>query len=663
MFGSVGLPHGFCFLWNPGLLWLNVISDSLIALTYFLIPIALIRILRKRDAFRFNAVVACFAGFIILCGVTHVMEVVTLWHPVYWVSGSLKACTAAISILALVLLIRVTPDLLAVPSELADRRFRELIDYAPDAILQADPQGVIVIANRTAETMFGYTREQLIGSKVDLLLPEANRGAHRGHREHFQRSGASRPMGKGMGVLHARRKDGSLFPVEVGLSPVNIEGRVHVTAMIRDVTDRKAAEQLLRRNEDTMRLLVDGVKDYAILMLDPAGHITTWNAGAERIKGYTAEEIIGKHFSLFYPPEDVAAGRPIRELEIATREGRFEEEGWRVRKDGTRFLANAVVTALLDDAGRLLGFGKVMRDVTEKRAAEEHLLQMAIELERSNALDQFRQKEMVIKENFLSHVSHELRSPLTSIYSFSTLILDGLAGEVTPQQQEYLQIIMRNVDQLLSMIEDLLEDTLVREARLKVHPQSASVAEAIEYAVDTLRGTSEHKGVALSFSSSPDLPPAYADPMRLRQILTILLDNATKFTPQGGAVAARASVSEVFPGFLLVEVSDTGRGIDPEATELIFERLYQATDPGEAGRRGLGLGLHIARGLVLRQRGTIWVSSELGNGSRFSFTLPIFSGQTDLPSPDAPADPLDSVCAVGNEDARTDDRLASAGRR
>ena len=663
MFGSVGLPHGFCFLWNPGLLWLNVISDSLIALTYFLIPIALIRILRKRDAFRFNAVVACFAGFIILCGVTHVMEVVTLWHPVYWVSGSLKACTAAISILALVLLIRVTPDLLAVPSELADRRFRELIDYAPDAILQADPQGVIVIANRTAETMFGYTREQLIGSKVDLLLPEANRGAHRGHREHFQRSGASRPMGKGMGVLHARRKDGSLFPVEVGLSPVNIEGRVHVTAMIRDVTDRKAAEQLLRRNEDTMRLLVDGVKDYAILMLDPAGHITTWNAGAERIKGYTAEEIIGKHFSLFYPPEDVVAGRPIRELEIATREGRFEEEGWRVRKDGTRFLANAVVTALLDDAGRLLGFGKVMRDVTEKRAAEEHLLQMAIELERSNALDQFRQKEMVIKENFLSHVSHELRSPLTSIYSFSTLILDGLAGEVTPQQQEYLQIIMRNVDQLLSMIEDLLEDTLVREARLKVHPQSASVAEAIEYAVDTLRGTSEHKGVALSFSSSPDLPPAYADPMRLRQILTILLDNATKFTPQGGAVAARASVSEVFPGFLLVEVSDTGRGIDPEATELIFERLYQATDPGEAGRRGLGLGLHIARGLVLRQRGTIWVSSELGNGSRFSFTLPIFSGQTELPSPDAPADPMDSVCAVGNEDARTDDRLASAGRR
>jgi len=663
MFGSVGLPHGFCFLWNPGLLWLNVISDSLIALTYFLIPIALIRILRKRDAFRFNAVVACFAGFIILCGVTHVMEVVTLWHPVYWVSGSLKACTAAISILALVLLIRVTSDLLAVPTELADRRFRELIDYAPDAILQADPQGVIVIANRTAETMFGYTREQLIGSKVDLLLPEANRGAHRGHREHFQRSGASRPMGKGMGVLHARRKDGSLFPVEVGLSPVNIEGRVHVTAMIRDVTDRKAAEQLLRRNEDTMRLLVDGVKDYAILMLDPAGHITTWNAGAERIKGYTAEEIIGKHFSLFYPPEDVAAGRPIRELEIATREGRFEEEGWRVRKDGTRFLANAVVTALLDDAGRLLGFGKVMRDVTEKRAAEEHLLQMAIELERSNALDQFRQKEMVIKENFLSHVSHELRSPLTSIYSFSTLILDGLAGEVTPQQQEYLQIIMRNVDQLLSMIEDLLEDTLVREARLKVHPQSASVAEAIEYAVDTLRGTSEHKGVALSFSSSPDLPPAYADPMRLRQILTILLDNATKFTPQGGAVAARASVSEVFPGFLLVEVSDTGRGIDPEATELIFERLYQATDPGEAGRRGLGLGLHIARGLVLRQRGTIWVSSELGNGSRFSFTLPIFSGQTDLPSPDAPADPMDSVCAVGNEDARTDDRLASAGRR
>jgi len=264
-----------------------------------------------------------------------------------------------------------------------------------------------------------------------------------------------------------------------------------------------------------------------------------------------------------------------------------------------------------------------LREMSARQAlqhSEERLV-----LRRSEDKDREQQLQIQIKEQFLSHVSHELRSPLTSIYSFSTLIVDGLAGEVSPQQQEYLQIIMRNVDQLLSMIEDLLEDTQVREAKLKVQLQAASVPEAIEYAVDTLRGASEGKGVVLSSHFSPDLPSAYADPMRLRQILTVLLDNAVKFTPPGGAVAARGSLSQAFPGFLLMEVSDTGRGIDPEKTERIFERLYQATDPGEAGRRGLGLGLHIARGLVIRQGGTIWVSSELGKGSRFSFTLPILS--------------------------------------
>jgi signal transduction histidine kinase len=226
---------------------------------------------------------------------------------------------------------------------------------------------------------------------------------------------------------------------------------------------------------------------------------------------------------------------------------------------------------------------------------------------------------------FLSHVSHELRSPLTSIYSFSTIIADGLAGETTPQQGEYLQIILRNVRQLQSMIEDLLEITQAHAGKLSVELHSVSVNEAIGYAVDTLRGTATEKENTLFFDPSADLPAAYADPTRVRQILTILLDNAMKFTPTGGAVTVSARPYEKDENLLLVEVSDTGCGIGAEAAEHIFEHLYQVTDPGRAGRRGLGLGLYIAKDLVTRLGGDIWVTSEQEKGSNFFFTLPIFS--------------------------------------
>jgi signal transduction histidine kinase len=253
-------------------------------------------------------------------------------------------------------------------------------------------------------------------------------------------------------------------------------------------------------------------------------------------------------------------------------------------------------------------------------------LRHAIERQRMQVeTDLIRKRQVQLRDEFLSHVSHELRSPLTSIYSFSTIIADGLAGETSPQQDEYLQIILRNVRQLQAMIEDLLEVTQAQEGKLSVELESVSVSEAISYAVDTLQGTATGKGINLSFDPPADLPAAYADATRMRQILTILLDNAMKFTPGGGAVKVAARPYEKDANLLLVEVSDTGCGIDLEASKHIFEHLYQVTDPGHAGRRGLGLGLHIARDLVTRQGGEIWVESEPQVGSRFFFTLPIFS--------------------------------------
>jgi signal transduction histidine kinase len=252
-----------------------------------------------------------------------------------------------------------------------------------------------------------------------------------------------------------------------------------------------------------------------------------------------------------------------------------------------------------------------------RHAIERHRMQTETELIRTH--------QMQFKDEFLSHVSHELRSPLTAIYQFTTIISDKLAGETSEQQNEYLQIILRNVRQLQSMIDDLLEVTRAQAGKLSIELQRVSVSEAIIYTVHTLQGAAGVKGITLSFTPTAHLASAYADPTRLRQILIILLDNAIKFTPDGGAVKVEARVFEKDPGFLIIEVSDTGCGVSVEMSERIFEHLYQITDPGQAGRKGLGLGLYISKELVARQGGKIWVSSELEKGSHFFFTVPIFS--------------------------------------
>ena len=289
-----------------------------------------------------------------------------------------------------------------------------------------------------------------------------------------------------------------------------------------------------------------------------------------------------------------------------------------------------VLTGLEDEELAALAIKEGAQDYLIKGQIENRALpralRHAVERQRmQRETDLIRNHQVQLRDEFLSHVSHELRSPLASIYSFSTIIADGLAGPTTAQQDEYLKIISRNVGQLKAMIEDLLEVTQAQSGKLILGLQSVSVDEAIAYAVDTLRGVATEKEIDLSYRPCPDLPSAYADATRVRQILTILLDNAMKFTPVGGAVHVEVKLSESEPDTLLVEVRDTGCGIGEESIEHIFEHLYQVTDPGRAGRKGLGLGLHIAKELVVRQGGRIWVRSELGRGSQFFFTLPVFS--------------------------------------
>jgi signal transduction histidine kinase len=254
------------------------------------------------------------------------------------------------------------------------------------------------------------------------------------------------------------------------------------------------------------------------------------------------------------------------------------------------------------------------------------VLRHSIERQRMQSeTDLIRTHQMQFKDEFLSHVSHELRSPLTAIHQFVTILLDGLAGALVPAQRQYLEIALRNIKQLDSMINDLLDVTRVQSGKLIMEPQYASVSDAIVYVVNTLQGAARAKGVSLDSDIGHGLPMVYADPTRMRQILVVLVDNAIKFTPAGGAVQVKARTFGDDPNLLVLEVSDSGCGISPDLTERIFERLFQAPDPAWAGRKGLGLGLYICKELVMLQGGRIWAKSAPGQGAVFSFTLPVFS--------------------------------------
>jgi formate hydrogenlyase transcriptional activator len=258
-------------------------------------------------------------------------------------------------------------------SEHAHALFEKLFLASPDAIIVTTVDGRISAASPATERLFGYSQSELIGQLVEILIPERFRSRHPHRRDSYLAAPVVRPMGTGL-ELFGLRKDGTEFPVDIMLSPVDAGAGHSVLTVVRDITERKRAEADLRQSEERFRLLVEGAVDYAIFVLDPEGRVATWNSGAERIKGYTADEILGQHFSRFYPQESIERGKPQHELEVAAAEGRFEDEGWRIRKDGSRFWANVIITALRGHNGQLIGFSKVTRDFTDRKRAEESLV-------------------------------------------------------------------------------------------------------------------------------------------------------------------------------------------------------------------------------------------------------------------------------------------------
>jgi PAS domain S-box-containing protein len=612
-----------------------------------------------------------------------------------------------------------------------------------DAVITTDAEGGVTFLNPVAQSLTGWAQDDAAGIPLDTVFKIINENTRRAVE-----NPAARALREGLIVGLANHtlliaKDGTERAIDDSAAPIrNENGEVAgVVLVFRDVTERRQAEQALRESEERFRLLVEGAQDYAIFMLDPKGNIVSWNAGAERIKGYRAAEIIGKHFSIFYPADAIEAVWPQQELEIAAAAGRFEDEGWRLRKDGSSFWANVVITAVRDENGDLKGFSKITRDLTERMQKEAQLREsenrfrrlfetakdgilildfstgkitdanpfiterlgyssgellgkelwqiglfkdteasqiafrqlqehgyirysdlplqtkdgLIVEVEfisnvynvdhqpviQCNIRDITERRQLLRaqaqaeasadlhrrKDEFLAMLSHELRNPLAAIVN-AVEVLD-LEKHEHPIQEKATNIIRRQVGHLVVLVNELLEVSRILSGGIQLHQEDADGRDIVRQALETARPLIDEHEHELSVSLPAEPIWLHADPIRLEEVIVNLLNNAAKYTPQGGHIwlSLRQDRDEA-----VLSVRDSGVGIDPELLPHIFDLFTQAQRSLDRSQAGLGVGLTVVRKLVEIQRGTVQAYSKgLGQGSEFIVRLPMLASATPRP--------------------------------
>lgn len=529
-------------------------------------------------------------------------------------------------------------------SLLDEERYRLLIDSITDyAIYMIDPDGKIVSWNPGAQRFKGYEAWEILGEHFSRFYTPEDRLARA--PEHALRTAATEGRFEKEGWRV--RKDGTRFWAHVIIDPIwgrsgELLGFAKVT---RDLTERKKAEKELRLSEEKFQLLVQGVTDYALYMLDPDGYVSNWNSGAARIKGYTAEEIVGKHFSQFYTPEDRERGEPKRSLETALREGRFEREGWRQRKDGTRFWAHVVVDAIRNEEGELLGFAKITRDITEKVEAQKALTQAREEL--------FQSQKMEAIGQLTGGVAHDFNNLLMAVLGSLEILKKRLPDDPA------LMPLLDNAIQGAERGAALTQRMLAFSRRQELNMQAIDVPALVNGMMDFVqRSLSAVASVETRFAQN--LPPVESDPVQLETAILNLVVNARDAMAGGGAIVISAEeyvadekTERLKPGsYVRLAVADNGEGMDEET-------LIRATTPFFTTKgvgKGTGLGLSMVQGLSEQSGGKLEIESRRGKGTTVSLYLPAAdkndcpqSSEKPMPSPVAAPKGRLTILAVDDD--------------
>lgn len=485
-----------------------------------------------------------------------------------------------------------------------DPNFQLMLDSVHDyAIFMLDIHGKIETWNKGATYISGYSTDEIIGvpfsrlfilketntSKLETILDTTIK-ARRFEEENW-----------------LRHKNGNHYWATIVISSISHlseKSIIGFAVVIRDISERKSIRDSLQQSEEKLRLMIESVGDYGIFMLDPRGYIAGWNRGAEQIKGYKANEIIGRHFSCFYPQEDKDNGKPDMELGGAAATGRFEDEGWRLKKDGTRFWANVVISAVRDKTGTLRGFTKVTRDLTERRYAEESLRKSEQRLLSAN-------KEL---EAFSYSVSHDLRSPLRAITGYSRILEDEYSENLSGQQKGLLKKIQTATTKMSELINALLKLSHIGRHRLNM--KKVHVDEIVQNIVADLKEDYQPRDVKVIIG---ELPNCLGDPILIKQVFENLISNAFKFTSKGDQPVIEI-MGQQESKQIVYQIKDNGAGFNMEYIKNlfgVFQRLHQSDEfPGH------GVGLSIVQRIVSRHEGKVWALGETGKGASFYFSLP-----------------------------------------